>query len=49
MQSCLFNKVVLVLLLLTKELGFLPVASDKRLKKDDGQNIKYMKKEEGER
>ena len=33
MQPCLFSEAVLVLLLLTKELGFLLATSDKGLKK----------------
>ena len=40
MQSRLFNVVVLVLLLLVKEPRFLLAASDKGLKKDNGQNTK---------
>ena len=40
MQPRLFDKAVLVLLLLTKEPGFLLATSDRRLKKHDGQNTK---------
>ena len=40
MQPCLFGEAVPVLLLLVKEPGFLPAASDKGLKKYDGQNTK---------
>ena len=36
MQLCLINEVVPTLLVFTKELGFLPAASYKRLKKDGG-------------
>ena len=47
MQSRLFNVVVLVLLLLMKKLRFLPAASDKGLKKDDGQNTKIHEEKRG--
>ena len=49
MQSCLFDEAVPVLLLLAKEPGFLPAASDKGLKKIMVRTQKYMKKEESER
>ena len=39
-QPCLFDEAVPVLLLLVKELEFLPAASDKGLKKENGQNTK---------
>ena len=40
MQPCLIDKVVPLLLVFMKELGFLPVASGKRLKKIGGQKMK---------
>ena len=48
-QPRLLDEVVPGFLLLTKELGFLPAASDKGLKKMMVRTKKYMKKEEGER
>ena len=48
-QPVLFDEAVLVLLLLAKELGFLPAASDKGLKKMTVRTRENMKKEEGER
>ena len=39
-QPCLIDEAVLVLLVLVKEPGFVPATSDKRLKKDGGQNTK---------
>ena len=48
-QPGLFDEAVLALLLLAKELGFLPAVSDKGLKKINVRTQKYMKKEEGER
>ena len=49
-QPRLFDKAVLVLLLLAKELGFLPATSDKGLKGGDGQNTKkYIEKEKGKK
>ena len=47
-QSCLFDEVVLVLLLLVKEPRFLLAASDKGLKKDDGQNTKIHEERRGQ-
>ena len=46
-QHHLFDEAVLVLLLLTKEPGFLPTASDKGLKKDDGQTTKIHEEKGG--
>ena len=40
MQSCLIDEAVPILLVFMKELGFLPTASNKRLKKGGGQKIK---------
>ena len=39
-QPCLIDEAALVLLMLAKKLGLLPVASNKRLKKDGGQKTK---------
>ena len=47
MQPRLFDEAVPVLLLLAKELGFLPAMSDKGLKKDDGQNTKIHEERGG--
>ena len=46
MKPCLINEAVPILLVFMKELGFLPAASDMRLKKDGGQKIKI---DEGKR
>ena len=43
MQSCLIDEAVPIILEFMKELGFLPATSNKRLKKDGGQNIKIDK------
>jgi len=40
MQPCLIDEVVPILIVFMKELGFLLAASNKRLKKDGGQNTK---------
>ena len=40
MQPCLIDEAVPVLLMFVKEPGFLSTASNKRLKKDGGQNTK---------
>ena len=47
MQPRLFDKAVLVLLLLVKEPGFLPAASDKALEKYDGRNTKINEERRG--
>ena len=47
MQPCLLDEVVPGPLLLMKELGFLPTASDKGLKKEDGQNTKIHEERGG--
>ena len=46
-QPRLFDEAVPVLLLLMKEPGFLSAASDKGLKKDDGQNTKIHEERRG--
>jgi len=46
-QPCLIDEVVLVLLMLVKKLGFLSAESDKRLKKDGGQNTKILEERRG--
>ena len=40
MQSCLIDEAVPILLVFTKEPGFLPAVSNKGLKKDGGQKTK---------
>ena len=47
MQLGLFDEAVPVLLLLTKDQGFLLATSDKGLKKDDGQNTKIHEERRG--
>ena len=46
-QPRLFDKAVLVLLLIVKEPRFLPVTSDMGLKRDDGQNTKIHEERGG--
>ena len=49
MHPGLFDEAILVFLLLVKEPGFLPVVSDKGLKKMMVRTQKYIKKEEGKK
>jgi len=46
-QPCLIDEAVLVLLMFVKEPGFLLAASNKRLKKDGGQNTKIDEERRG--